>query len=118
MPEILTRHPDIVLKVLKSQGAECGTGAKQKILTKCPPEKFCALAGGELCIFGSSELGKMTQLAPTDVCKTAATSSEGVMLVDPLAARDIAPTMGQMFAGVIPIAIAILLAGYFGLRRK
>jgi hypothetical protein len=49
MPEILTKHPEMVLQVLNSQGAQCGTGAAPKILTRCPPEKFCKLSGGELC---------------------------------------------------------------------
>ncbi|MGE0547409.1 MAG: hypothetical protein AB7O24_32860 [Kofleriaceae bacterium] len=71
MPEILTKHPEIVKKVLVSEGAQCGTGATAKILTKCPKEKFCSLAGGEICIYGPSELADMNQLTRTDVCAAA-----------------------------------------------
>lgn len=75
MPEILTKHPEIVLQVLKSQGAQCGTGAAPKILTRCPPEKFCKLSGGELCVFGPEELSKMTQLVPAEVCRDRASGA-------------------------------------------
>ncbi|MGE3547634.1 MAG: hypothetical protein AB7L28_27155, partial [Kofleriaceae bacterium] len=72
MPEILTKHPEIVKKVLVSEGAQCGAGSTPKILTKCPKEKFCTLAGGEICIYGPSELGEMNQLDRSDVCRAAA----------------------------------------------
>jgi len=68
MPELLTKHPDVALQVLKSQGAQCGAGIKPKILTSCPQEKFCTLQGGELCIYGPQELGLMSQLTRAEVC--------------------------------------------------
>jgi hypothetical protein len=74
MPELLTKHPEIVKKVLASEGAQCGTGARPQILTKCPPEKFCKLAGGELCIYGPGELTSMSQLAPGEVCKSSSSN--------------------------------------------
>ncbi len=80
MPEVLTKHPDVVLKVLESGGARCGDGLPQKILTKCPQEVFCALPGGEMCVYGVADFGAMTQLDNKDlaplVCKqnTQATS--------------------------------------------
>jgi hypothetical protein len=43
MPEIISKYPDVVLKVLSGDGARCGEGATQKILKKCPPERFCSL---------------------------------------------------------------------------
>lgn len=54
----------IALKVLTSQVARCGVGVTPKILTKCSADKFCALAGGELCVYGPRELVQMTQLSP------------------------------------------------------
>lgn len=68
MPELLTKHPDVVLQVLKSQGAQCGAGTKPKILTRCPAEKFCTLQGGELCVYGPNEIAAMTQLSRAEVC--------------------------------------------------
>jgi hypothetical protein len=43
MPEQLTKHPEVTLKVLRSAGAKCAEGAKQEILTQCPAERFCRL---------------------------------------------------------------------------
>ncbi len=82
MPELLTKHPDVVLAVLKSQGAQCGPAQKPKILTRCPAEKFCTLQGGELCIYGPNELAQMTQLTQGEVCSGAvrkASIADGVV---------------------------------------
>jgi hypothetical protein len=62
MPEQITKYPDVTLKVLKSAGAACGTGTPQKILTQCPAERFCALPGGEMCIYGLDQIPQMTQI--------------------------------------------------------
>lgn len=68
MPELLTAHPEVTLEVLKEQGARCGIGVRPTILKSCPPEKLCALHGGEVCVFGPTELGLMTQLTYDQVC--------------------------------------------------
>src|SRR5688500_17097990 len=115
MPELLTKHPDTVIKVLKSEGAQCGTGAKPKILTKCPPDKFCTLAGGELCVYGSNELGQMTQLAPTDLCKSSGRASSSLELVP----SDVpSPETSHVVIGAMPIAIAIVAVGVVGRVRR
>lgn len=67
MPEQLTKHPDVTLEVLKSAGAKCGAGAPQTILKECPAERFCALPGGEVCIYGVAEVGKMTQISSAEL---------------------------------------------------
>lgn len=69
MPEVLTKHPDVVKQVLESAGARCGIGAPQQILKKCPREQFCALPGGEVCVYGVDGLSQMTQLSRTEVCQ-------------------------------------------------
>lgn len=66
MPEQLTKHPEVTLQVLKSAGAECGTGAAQTILKACPAERFCKLPGGEVCIYGLPEASRMTQIRAAD----------------------------------------------------
>jgi len=68
MPEVLTKHPDVVLEVLKAEGAQCGVGLRPKILKDCPQDKLCVLKGGELCVYGPTELGLMTQLTREEVC--------------------------------------------------
>jgi hypothetical protein len=62
MPEQISKYPDVTLDVLKGQGAVCGKGAPQKILTKCPAERFCSLKTGEICVFGINEIPQMTQI--------------------------------------------------------
>ncbi len=62
MPEIITKYPDITLKVLRDAGAKCGEGAPQQILTKCPVERFCSLPTGEMCVYGLNEIPQMTQI--------------------------------------------------------
>jgi hypothetical protein len=62
MPEQITKYPEVTLKVLKEAGAHCGEGVKQRILTKCPREQFCALPSGEICVYGIEQIPKMTQV--------------------------------------------------------
>lgn len=66
MPEQLTKHPEVTLRVLQSGGARCGDGAPQAILTACPAERFCALPGGEICVYGLGDAAGMTQLSAAD----------------------------------------------------
>src|SRR5688500_7800664 len=49
MPELLTKHPDVVMKLLQQAGGKCGAGQEQTILKNCPPERFCTVPGGEMC---------------------------------------------------------------------
>ena len=55
MPEQLTKHPEATLQVLRSAGAQCGTGAPPTILTACPAERLCTLPGGEICVYGLAD---------------------------------------------------------------
>jgi hypothetical protein len=66
MPEQLTKHPEVTLQVLRSSGARCAEGAKQEILTQCPPQRFCKLPGGEICVYGLPDASKMTQISPAE----------------------------------------------------
>lgn len=101
-----------------SEGARCGTGTKPEILTKCPTDKFCTLAGGEFCIYGSDELAKMTQLAPSDLCKSADAATGRELVPIPVGAQR--ATEGHALAGAAPIAIAIALiaATVIGVARR
>jgi hypothetical protein len=69
MPEQITKYPDVTLKVLKEAGAACGQGAPQKILKKCPADRFCSLPTGEMCIYGMNEIPKMTQITQPELAR-------------------------------------------------
>jgi hypothetical protein len=38
-----------------------------KILTKCPPERFCSLRTGEICVYGIADIPKMTQITTQEL---------------------------------------------------
>lgn len=75
MPELLTQHPEVALKILKDAKIDCGTGAPQKILTTCPKEQFCSLPTGELCLYDTTQINQMTQIQPIDLI----TASQGIL---------------------------------------
>jgi hypothetical protein len=50
----------VTIKILKEAGGCCGEGVEQKILTKCPPERFCSMPSGELCVYGIRDIPMMT----------------------------------------------------------
>ena len=61
MPEILTKHPKIVMDLLSEMGAKCQLSASPSILTDCPSKNFCSLPGGELCVLGLNDVNRLTQ---------------------------------------------------------
>src|SRR5687767_1463778 len=69
MPEQISKYPDVTLSVLKGAGARCAEGAKPQILTKCPAEQFCALASGEICVYGIEQIPKMTQITTQELAR-------------------------------------------------
>jgi hypothetical protein len=108
MPEVVTKHPDVVKQVLASAGARCGAGEPQRILTKCPREQFCALPGGEICVYGVDGVDSMTQLTRAELCQArgeAPPPAGGT----PLVGADVGATAG------LSVAVAAALA--LGRRR-
>ncbi len=75
MPEILTKYPDVVIQVLRESGAKCGVGAPQQILTSCPPERFCSMPTGEVCVYGLNEIPRMTQITAAEIVRVASGTS-------------------------------------------
>lgn len=67
MPEVITRHPDVLIEELQSAGVRCGEGIKQQILTRCPKERFCRAPTGEICVYTMEEVPSMTQIHLTDL---------------------------------------------------
>ncbi len=72
MPEVISKHPEITLQVLSEAGVQCGVGAPQRILTECPPEQFCSLPTGEICVYGLEQAGEMTQFTSADFARLSA----------------------------------------------
>lgn len=72
MPEIVTKYPDVVLKLFKDAHIKCGVGKPQNILTTCPKDQFCALPRGEVCVYGLQDIHKMTQITALDVFQVSA----------------------------------------------
>ncbi len=79
MPEQISKYPDVTLKVLKGSGAVCGEGAEQKILTRCPTERFCALPKGEICVYGIEQIPQMTQITVEEVARVVCPPSQASM---------------------------------------
>ncbi len=71
MPEILTKHPEIVADILnRTKRVRCGKGDIPEILTQCPAHQFCVVPDiGEFCIYGEDQLSKMTQIKRTKICR-------------------------------------------------
>ncbi len=67
MPEQISKYPDVTLRILEEAGAVCGEGVPQKILTACPPERFCSLPSGEICIYGIADIPTMTQISKQEL---------------------------------------------------
>jgi hypothetical protein len=69
MPEQISKYPDVTLQVLRESGAVCGQGAPQNILKQCPRDRFCSLRTGEICVYGISDIPKMTQITSQELAK-------------------------------------------------
>jgi hypothetical protein len=70
MPQVLTKHPDIVLRVLQSAPkVRCGKEVQRKILKNCPGDRFCALPRGEICVYGLADVDQMSQFSCDNVVK-------------------------------------------------
>jgi hypothetical protein len=82
MPEQITKYPEVTLKVLEGGGARCREGVEQKILTRCPPDQFCSLESGEICVYGVSQIPQMTQITRQElahvVCPRASSAGQGM----------------------------------------
>jgi hypothetical protein len=102
MPEQLSKYPDVTLKILQDTGAACARGAPQKILTKCPANRFCALPTGEVCIYGIPEIPQMTQITPKELASVVCPRAQpGPTLADTIAGAD-GMILGAVFlAGVV-----------------
>ena len=75
MPELLTKHPDIVIELLLETG-RVKLDEEKTILTKCPDSQFLRVYDkrgefiGELCVYDISKIDEMTQFGCDDVAKS------------------------------------------------
>jgi hypothetical protein len=67
MPEVISKYPEITIRVLEGAGARCGPEFQPRILTKCPPERFCSLPTGEICVYGLDEIPQATQISRQEI---------------------------------------------------
>lgn len=118
MPELITKHPDIVLQVLGGAGARCGVGELQRILKQCPPARFCATPRGELCVYGIEEIPNMTQITQADlapvVCRNVLRGSAGCATTSGWAGSDGMGTI-MMVGGVL---VVLAMRGISRRRRQ
>lgn len=119
MPEQLTKHPEVTLRVLQSGGARCAEGAPQTILSSCPAERFCALPGGEICVYGLPDAPRMTQLAAADWQALSALTVPAAAPPPSAPASDGPGLLAGVSAGVLLGVLLGLLAawGWSRLRR-
>src|SRR5512139_1716612 len=76
MPEQISKYPDVTIQILKGAGARCGEGLEQQILKKCPPERFCALPTGEICVYGIGDIPLMTQVGTREIARVVCPSGK------------------------------------------
>lgn len=84
MPEQISKYPKVTLRVLKGAGARCGEGAKQKILTQCPSERFCSLPTGEICVYGITDIPQMTQITTQELARVVCPREQQSSMAFPL----------------------------------
>lgn len=116
MPEQLTKHPDVTLQVLRSAGARCGEGEAQQILTACPAERFCKLPGGEICVYGLADAGRMTQISAAEW-----RSVLGALAPTPPAPAEPKASQESLFVGggllLVGVALGAVLTRWRSRRR-
>ena len=112
MPEQLTKHPDVTLKLLRSAGGKCGEGLKPEILVSCPPAGFCKMPGGEICVYGIEDAGRMTQITKSDWRAIQVQQKEDVPAL-------VTVPLGTVIIAVcVSIVAGMLLAAWWGATRR
>ena len=110
MPEVLTKHPEVVIKVLEGAGVRCGPGQQQKILTKCPPSRFCSTPAGETCVYGVDQVTQMTQIDRAELAKLVCASKTA----GGCSANAVHPSSVPALVGVLAFGIACVMLRRLG----
>jgi len=89
---------------------------KQKILTKCPAERFCSLPTGEICVYGIGEISKMTQISWQDIIRFIfKDSSPDVKIKYIRQIPSIGITKGALFLDWFSVVFAFFIGIVFGI---
>jgi hypothetical protein len=113
MPEVISKHPDVTIAVLRGAGARCGEGAPQTILTACPADRFCSTPTGEICVFGLDEVPRMTQISPAEIVRAVSVPGKGGQ---PTVVEKAAPGADLVLAVSLALLAGLLLG--MGLARR
>jgi hypothetical protein len=106
MPEQISRYPEVTIKILKEAGGRCGEGVEQKILKKCPPERFCSMPTGEVCVYGIEDIPMMTQISTRELARVVSPPGQlSPAGSPPLPAFQAAPLLAAFAAGVVAGAL-------------
>ncbi|MBI4527674.1 MAG: hypothetical protein HY695_28080 [Deltaproteobacteria bacterium] len=97
MPEQISKYPEVTLEVLKGAGAVCGQGAQQKILKKCPADRFCSLPTGEICVYGIKQIPQMTQITRQELAQVVCPKGEKAAVISPALAGVDGLMLGALF---------------------
>lgn len=116
MPEVLTKHPDVVRQLIEKTGGRCGEGQKQTILKACPPAQFCTMPGGELCIYGVEQARSMTQISAGELREHLCPETAGASAPADAAACGAACNVDAASPSA-GLALAVAVLGATGLRR-
>ena len=123
MPELLTKHPEVTLDVLRSAGVVCGErAAPQTILTKCPVDRFCKAPGGELCVYGLRDASSMAQITKADWEGMATIVPLFGATSEPAQTTHDGPALQAAFAGagtglLVGVAVGLAIAAWQRRRR-
>jgi hypothetical protein len=112
MPEVISKHPEITIRVLEDAGARCGPEFQPRILTRCPGERFCSLPTGEICVFGIDEIPQMTQISREELLAVVLEEPLPLPLVAPEPVK--APVYFDLFGIVIGIVMGLILGLVIG----
>jgi hypothetical protein len=98
MPEQITKYPEVTVQVLKEAGGRCGVGAPQRILTKCPRDRFCALPTGEICVYGIKDIPQMTQINAQELARVVCPSGQPSSMSSASISKVDVTLLGAIFA--------------------
>jgi hypothetical protein len=103
MPEQITKYPEVTLEVLRGAGARCGIGVEQRILKKCPRDRFCALPTGEICVYGIKDIPEMTQISTRELAHVVCPPKDKSSAMSPVISR----TDAALLAGVLAVGLVV-----------
>lgn len=103
MPEQITKYPEVTLEVLKGAGARCGVGVEQRILKKCPRDRFCALPTGEMCVYGITDIPQMTQISTRELAHIVCPPRDKSSVMSPGISR----VDAALLAGVLAVGLVV-----------